>query len=60
MKIEQFQREKSYYAQLSIARQLQKQSLITSAEYKKVEEDLVKKYCPMIDSLIVHSNPPQK
>ncbi|MFV0485399.1 MAG: SHOCT domain-containing protein [Candidatus Saccharimonadales bacterium] len=62
MKPEQLQREKDYYAALAIAGQLLKRSLITQAEYKKVEEALVKKYRPVIGSLkyAANGNPPQK
>lgn len=51
MRLEQFQREKDYYAVLSIAGQLLRQSLITRLEYKKAEEVLIRKYRPVIGSL---------
>jgi|LSQX01.3.fsa_nt_gb hypothetical protein len=48
---EQFQREKTYQATISIARSMLKQGIITERDFKKVNRMMIQKYRPLIGGL---------
>ncbi|MHB1453910.1 MAG: SHOCT domain-containing protein [Saccharofermentanales bacterium] len=48
---EQFNREKSYRISLSLAKTMLAQSLITKAEYTKIDTMLLDKYQPILGGL---------
>lgn len=51
MTAEQFDREKSYGAAISLAKTLLSKGLITEKEYAKIDTILIRKYRPIIGGL---------
>ena len=51
MNLEQFRREKDYGVAIAIAGGLLHRNLITTAEYRKVKTEFIRKYRPVIGSL---------
>ncbi|HNX29467.1 MAG TPA: SHOCT domain-containing protein [Syntrophomonadaceae bacterium] len=43
----QFEREKAYRAEISIAKSMLKNGLITEPEFQKIDRIMLEKYCPV-------------
>lgn len=51
MEHEDFRREKNFQIVMSIARKMVRENLITTAEYKKVENEMEKKHRPVFGTI---------